>query len=187
MSEDIRRLIAYRLDQAQETLNAARELAAAGHERDAVNRGYYAMFYGALAMLASKGLGASKHSGVLSLLGRHFIKTGAFPVDYGRYLREAFELRQAPITASLFRLRRSRCRKPLHMLTHSFNAHGKCSGTANRRMARRVILRFHDHRQNLRAAGCPYRRTTDERHHSHYSVMFFTCVCSGGRRRYKRM
>ncbi len=94
MSEDIRRLIAYRLDQAQETLNAARELAAAGHERDAVNRAYYAMFYGALAMLASKGLGASKHSGVLSLLGRHFIKTGAFPVDYGRYLREAFELRQ---------------------------------------------------------------------------------------------
>jgi uncharacterized protein (UPF0332 family) len=94
MSEDTRRLIAYRLDQAQETLNAARELAAAGHERDAVNRAYYAMFYGALAMLASKGLGASKHSGVLSLLGRHFIKTGAFPVDYGRHLREAFELRQ---------------------------------------------------------------------------------------------
>lgn len=94
MSEDTRRLIAYRLDQAQETLNAARELAAAGHERDAANRAYYAMFYCGLALLASKGLGASKHSGVLSLLGRHFIKTGAFPVDYGRYLREAFELRQ---------------------------------------------------------------------------------------------
>ena len=52
------------------------------------------MFYCGLALLASKGLGASKHSGVLRLFTRHFIKTGAFPVDYGRYLREAFELRR---------------------------------------------------------------------------------------------
>jgi uncharacterized protein (UPF0332 family) len=52
------------------------------------------MFYCGLALLASKGLGASKHSGVLSLFSRHFIKTGEFPIDYGRYLREAFELRQ---------------------------------------------------------------------------------------------
>lgn len=94
MNEDVRRLIAYRLDQAQETLNAARELSAGGYSRDAINRAYYAMFYCGLALLASKGLGASKHSGVLSLFSRHFIKTGAFPIDYGRYLREAFELRQ---------------------------------------------------------------------------------------------
>lgn len=94
MDEDIRKLIAYRLDQAEETLNVARELFASGHSRDAVNRAYYAMFYCGLALLASKGLGASKHSGVLSLFSRHFIKTGEFPVEYGRYLREAFELRQ---------------------------------------------------------------------------------------------
>ncbi len=94
MDEDIRKLIAYRLDQAEETLSAARELSATGHDRDAVNRAYYAMFYCGLALLASKGLGASKHSGVLSLFSRHFIKTGEFPVDYGQHLREAFELRQ---------------------------------------------------------------------------------------------
>jgi uncharacterized protein (UPF0332 family) len=94
MSEDMRRLIDYRLDQAQETLDAARELSASGHGRDAINRAYYAMFYCGLALLASRGLGASKHSGVLSLFSKYFIKTGAFPVDYGRYLREAFELRQ---------------------------------------------------------------------------------------------
>lgn len=94
MNDDLRKLIAYRLDQAAETLDAARELSAAGHYRDAVNRAYYAMFYCALALLASKGLGASKHSGVLSLFNRYFVKTGEFPLEDGRHLQEAFELRQ---------------------------------------------------------------------------------------------
>jgi uncharacterized protein (UPF0332 family) len=94
MTEDLRKLIAYRLDQAAETLEAARELSAAGHYRDAANRAYYAMFYAALALLASKGLGASKHSGVLSLFNRYFVKTGEFPLEGNRHLREAFELRQ---------------------------------------------------------------------------------------------
>ncbi len=94
MNDDLRKLVAYRLAQAAETLEAARELSAGGHYRDAVNRAYYAMFYGALALLASKGLGASKHSGVLSLFNRHFVKTGDFPLEDGRHLQEAFELRQ---------------------------------------------------------------------------------------------
>lgn len=94
MTEDLHKLIAYRLGQAAETLDAARELSAAGYYRDAVNRAYYAMFYCALALLASKGLGASKHSGVLSLFNRYFVKTGEAPLEHGRYLQEAFELRQ---------------------------------------------------------------------------------------------
>jgi len=94
MNEDVRKLVAYRLDQAQETLDAATQLSVVGHYRDAVNRAYYAMFYCGLALLASKGLGASKHSGVLSLFNRHFVKTGDFPLEDGRHLREAFELRQ---------------------------------------------------------------------------------------------
>lgn len=94
MNEDIRKLIAYRLDQAAETLEAARQLRATGHYRDAVNRAYYAMFYCGLALLASKGLGASKHSGVLGLFNRYFVKTGEFSVEDGRHLQEAFELKQ---------------------------------------------------------------------------------------------
>ena len=44
--------------------------------------------------LASKGLGAIKHSGVLSLFDRHFVQTGDFPLEDGRHRQEAFELRQ---------------------------------------------------------------------------------------------
>ena len=94
MTDDLRKLIAYRLEQAAETVEVARKLSAAGHYRDAVNRAYYAMFYCGLALLASKGLGTSKHSGVLSLFNRHFVKTGEFPLEDGRHLQETFELRQ---------------------------------------------------------------------------------------------
>ncbi len=94
MTNDIHALVEHRLAQAAETLQAAVELLDADHYRDAVNRGYYAMFYAGLALLATRALGTSKHSGLLSLFGRHFVKTGMFSAQAGRYLRQAFELRQ---------------------------------------------------------------------------------------------
>ena len=50
MTENLSKLIEYRLNQAQETLVVADELLQKGHYRDAVNRGYYAMFYCGLAL-----------------------------------------------------------------------------------------------------------------------------------------
>jgi len=94
MTDDILKLIEYRLSQAKETITAAKELLANGHYKDAVNRAYYAMFYCALGLLASRKLGSSKHSGVLSLFSQHFVKTGMFSTESGRHLREAFEIRQ---------------------------------------------------------------------------------------------
>ena len=94
MTGDIVKLVEYRLKQADETLIVAKELSANGHYRDAVNRAYYAMFYCGLGLLAAKKLGSSKHSGVLSLFSRHFVKTGLFSNESGRHLREAFEIRQ---------------------------------------------------------------------------------------------
>jgi len=94
VTDDVRRLVEYRLDQAEETLQAARDLLDAGHLRDSINRSYYAMFYAGLGLLASRMLGSSKHAGVLSLFGQHFVKTGEFPDASGKYLREAFDVRQ---------------------------------------------------------------------------------------------
>ncbi len=91
---EISYLVSRRLAQAAETLQAATELLDAGHYRDAINRAYYAMFYAGLALLATRMLGTSKHSGVLGLFGKHFVKTGHFSREAGRHLREAFDLRQ---------------------------------------------------------------------------------------------
>jgi len=78
MTRDIAFLVERRFAQAKETLEAADELFSAGHYRDAVNCGYYSIFYAGLALLATRMLGTSKHSGVISLFGEHFIKTGLF-------------------------------------------------------------------------------------------------------------
>ena len=94
MTENLTKLIEYRFQQARETLVVAQELLQNSHYRDAVNRGYYAMFYCGLGLLAAKNLGSSKHSGVLSLFSRHIVKTGQISIESGRHLREAFELRQ---------------------------------------------------------------------------------------------
>ncbi len=94
MNADVKSIVEYRLKQARETLAAARALAKNGFLRDAANRAYYTMFYAGVGLLATRMLGASRHSGMIGLFGEHFVKTGAFSRDAGRYLREAFEFRQ---------------------------------------------------------------------------------------------
>lgn len=94
MKEEVSYLVSRRLAQAAETLEAATQLLSTGHYRDSINRAYYAMFYAGQALLATRMLGTSKHSGVIGLFGKHFVKSGEFSSAAGRHLREAFELRQ---------------------------------------------------------------------------------------------
>lgn len=94
MSQDVQALVLYRLSQADEALAAARAERAAGRRRSAINRAYYAMFYASLALLTSRQVGTSKHSGVVARVSEHFIKTGLLPAEMGRALNQAFALRQ---------------------------------------------------------------------------------------------
>lgn len=74
--EKIRKYIA-RARQAVETGNLV-----LAHEDfiTAVNRAYYAIFYAANALLATKGLERSKHSGVIAAFRQHFVKPA--PLDH---------------------------------------------------------------------------------------------------------
>ncbi|MBE3571564.1 MAG: HEPN domain-containing protein [Moorella humiferrea] len=97
MNENNRKhvLIQYRLNEACEVLSDAQKLLAAqGSPRSIVNRIYYAMFYATLALLATIEQGSSKHSGVIALFDRHFVKTGVFPKEFSKALHRAFEIRQ---------------------------------------------------------------------------------------------
>lgn len=60
--------IRYRLDRAKEVLDDADFLLKAGRLSVAANRIYYAMFYAASALLATRDLSASRHSGIIALL-----------------------------------------------------------------------------------------------------------------------
>ena len=66
----------YLIQQARESLNAARLLLREGYPGFAASRAYYTMFYIAKACLLNKGLTYSKHSTVVSAFGQHFAKTG---------------------------------------------------------------------------------------------------------------
>lgn len=84
MKEEILALLKYRIQQAEETLEEARILLEKDKIRGAMNRVYYSMFYAACALLASKQLFASKHSGVIALFHREFVKNGEFPKDLAK-------------------------------------------------------------------------------------------------------
>ena len=94
MTENIQALVAYRLEQADESIEAARTLLDKRLMRPSVNRAYYAMFYAVLALLAKGKRETSKHSGVIALFDKDFVKQGIFKKDYSRWLHDAFDLRQ---------------------------------------------------------------------------------------------
>ena len=95
MSDDnTRALVHFRLEQADEALEAARLLLDAHMCRQAAGRAYYAMYYAVLALLASRGLGTSKHTGAIGLFDREFVKTGEFEQEHSKNLHILFDLRQ---------------------------------------------------------------------------------------------
>ncbi|MEM9451270.1 MAG: HEPN domain-containing protein [Cyanobacteria bacterium P01_E01_bin.6] len=88
-------LVQFRLTEAEETLREAEILLAQSAFRGSVNRSYYAMFYAVSGLLATRGLGTSKHIGVMGLVDREFVKTGVFSKELSRSFHRAFDERQA--------------------------------------------------------------------------------------------
>ena len=93
MSNPGQEFIQYRLDRAREALDDAAFLLNAGRLNVAANRIYYAMFYAASALLATRNLNSARHSGVIALFNDNFVKPGLFPRELGRHLGRAFDLR----------------------------------------------------------------------------------------------
>lgn len=82
------------LRKARKSIEAARTLFENGFYAFALSRAYYSMFYCAEAILMTKNIRVSKHSAVIALLGRDFVKTGEIPHKFFTYLRTTFNLRQ---------------------------------------------------------------------------------------------
>ena len=93
MSSPKQDLLRYRMSRAREALNDAD---AALHEErwnEASNRIYYAMLYATTALLATRDLSSSRHSGAISLLHEHFVRPGTFPRHLAHQLSAAFDMR----------------------------------------------------------------------------------------------
>jgi len=94
MKKEIRTLILYRLNRADESLEEASILLEKDHINTFVNRLYYACFYAVTALLLSKGLSSSKHSGVRALFHQNIIKNGLINREMGKFYDKLFDTRQ---------------------------------------------------------------------------------------------
>ena len=83
-----------RLKRSQQHLKSAHDLLRNDDFADSVSRSYYAIFQAARALLATAGLDSRKHSGVVSLFNRHFIKTGELGKQWGVILKDARRSRE---------------------------------------------------------------------------------------------
>jgi uncharacterized protein (UPF0332 family) len=80
--------------QAHDSLAAAKLLHSQGYHGFADSRAYYTMSYIAEAFLLGQGMAFSRHSGVHAAFGEHFVKTGAVPSEFHRYLIRGMEVRK---------------------------------------------------------------------------------------------
>lgn len=86
----------YRLimQKAVRSLHTAQKIFEDGDYDFASSRAYYAAFYAIEAVLLTKSLSFSKHSGVIGAFNRHFIKTLLFPGEFSKMMSRLFRERQ---------------------------------------------------------------------------------------------
>ncbi len=94
ISDNVKELVRYRLEQADESILAASLLFQQGILRRSVNSAYYAMFYAVMALLAIKKKETSKHGGAIGLFDREFIKTNIFSKETIRLPSLSLRFRQ---------------------------------------------------------------------------------------------
>jgi uncharacterized protein (UPF0332 family) len=94
--QDTKALVTYRMKEARVALADAEFLSVSGRSSmSIVNRAYYAMFYAVLALAQLRGELPSKHSGVIAMFDREFVRTGIFPREMSKRFHAAFEKRQS--------------------------------------------------------------------------------------------
>ena len=93
--EAIQQLVQARIGQAVERPADAQTLLQAGRSgRSIVNRSYYSMFYGVLALLQTINRIPRKHQGAISLFDREFVHKGLLSRELSADLHRVFEARQ---------------------------------------------------------------------------------------------
>jgi len=92
--EEKRALVEYRLERANESIQAAHLLFENKLLIPAMNRIYYSMFYSVQALLALDEKAFSKHGQVKGYFSKEYIKSGIFPKEFGRLFNAVFEYRQ---------------------------------------------------------------------------------------------
>ena len=87
-------LAKYRLEKAKNTLSDAKKYISDATSESTVNRIYYAMFYAVNALLITKGLSSSKHSGVRAFFNKEIVNKGLVEKRWGEFYSDMSKRRQ---------------------------------------------------------------------------------------------
>lgn len=85
----------YRLARAMEEYDTAVVLYETGHFRAANNRAYYSIFHAMRAVFAFDGYDSKKHSGIIAVFRKDYIKSEIFDVKLSDIIGTASEIRNA--------------------------------------------------------------------------------------------
>ena len=95
LTEDERNaLVSLRLNNAKQTLEETKIIANNKLWKSAANRLYYACFYAVNALMVNFGFESRTHTGIIRLLGLHFISTNRISNELGDMYYKLFALRQ---------------------------------------------------------------------------------------------
>ncbi len=86
-------LIAYRFEQAKETIDLSRFLIDSDKLIVAVNRIYYGLYYAVTALALKNHFETSKHTQLIGWFNKAFVSTGQIDKKFGKILRNAFQNR----------------------------------------------------------------------------------------------
>ena len=91
--EERKAVVDYRLEKAESTFDEAQKVSTLDLWNNAANRLYYSLYYAATALLIADQHQCHTHSGMLTLMNMHYVKTGKLSAEDGRLLRRLFTLR----------------------------------------------------------------------------------------------
>ena len=97
-------ILTFRIEKAKNTLKEAKGISQLEYWNAVANRLYYSCYYITGALLIANNYSAHTHSGVIHLLGMHFIKTGILSKDAGKFYSKLYELRQTGDYDDMFNL-----------------------------------------------------------------------------------
>lgn len=86
-------LARYRYERAKEEIASAKILLNEKYFNKSLNSSYYAIFHCARALLVFKKLDSKKHSGLITLFSREYIRTEMLKKDLQKILTDAFNNR----------------------------------------------------------------------------------------------
>lgn len=87
-------MVRLEIDRSNANLNEAIAISSLGLWNVVANRIYYAAFHAVSALLIHSGIEVNSHKGTSMMFGQHFIQTGFFDKEMGRFYSKLQSLRE---------------------------------------------------------------------------------------------